>query len=99
MKSAAVYVPLSVLPEQLKPLQREIATYLRELPRLLADGQEGRCTLIKGDDLLSVWDTYDDACQAGRERFSLGVHFLAQPIEARNLDYPWPPDVLPRKAV
>ena len=32
-------------------LKREINTYRRELPRLLAEGEEGRVVLIKGDQV------------------------------------------------
>jgi hypothetical protein len=80
-------------------IRTEIRTYLRELRRLLAEGQEGRFVLIKGDEVLSVWDTFDDACQAGRERFPLGVAFLAQPIDARDLTRPFPEDLRPRAAM
>ncbi len=88
-----------VISPQLQALREEVSVYLRELPRLLKEGQEGRFVLIKGDQVLSVWDTFDDACQAGVDRLGVGVPFLAQPIEARYLDYPWPADFLPRKAV
>ncbi|MBL8796630.1 MAG: hypothetical protein JNM56_22200 [Planctomycetia bacterium] len=83
----------------LEPIKAEIRTYLRELPRLLAEGQEGRFVLIKGDQVISVWDTFDDACQAGRERYPLGVAFLAQPVDARDLDRNFPEDLLPRQAI
>jgi hypothetical protein len=74
----------NALPENLKPLEREIGTYYRELPRLLADGNEGRYALIRDDELLSVWDTLADASQAGHERFGLD-RFMAQKIRASDL--------------
>lgn len=80
-------------------IKEEIRTYVRELPRLIAEGHAGRFVLIKGDEVLSVWDTFDDACQAGRERFPFGVAFLAQPIDPRDLDRTFPEDLQPRKAV
>jgi hypothetical protein len=61
-------------------LEREIATYRRELPRLLQEGQGGRWALIKGGDLVSIWDTQRDAIQAGRERFGL------EPILVKHID-------------
>lgn len=82
--------PIKFLHEGLRKLRHEIRTYRRELPRLLAEGHEGRYALIKGDQLLSVWDTFDDACQAGRERFEFGEQFMAQPIDARYLTVPLP---------
>ena len=73
------------MPESLRPLRQEIMTYRRELPRLLAEGHKGRVVLIKGDQVLSIWDTLDDAYQAARERFPLGQAFLTQPIDERDL--------------
>jgi hypothetical protein len=56
------------LPED-NPLHREWKTYKREVGRLLAAGQTGRFALVKGDAIVSNWDTRNDATQAGRERF------------------------------
>jgi hypothetical protein len=89
--------PLTLSPSA-EILRTELMTYLRELPRLLEEGHEGRFVLIKGDQVVSIWDTSDDVYQAGRERFGLQP-FLGQPIEARDLERPWPEDLLPRKAV
>jgi hypothetical protein len=75
-------------------IKREIKTYRRELPRLLAEGQEGRVALIKGDEVVSIWDTFDDAYQAGRERFGLDV-FIAQPIDSRDLTHVFPKELDP----
>ena len=60
-----------IVPEHLKPLEEEFRTYFRVLPRLVQGGDEGRCVLIKGDAVLSIWDTERDATQAGREKFGL----------------------------
>jgi hypothetical protein len=59
-----------------KLYEREIATYLRELPRLLAEGYIWKHALVKGDEILSVWDTQSDALQAGTERFGLDPIFV-----------------------
>lgn len=53
------------------PLEREAETYRREVGRLLAEGHAGRHVLIKGDEVVSIWDTQRDALQAGRDRFGL----------------------------
>jgi hypothetical protein len=82
--------PVRFLHEGLMKLRHEIRTYRRELPRLLAEGHEGRFVLIKGNEVLSVWDTFGDAHQAGRERFGMGEIFLAQPIDSRDLTRPFP---------
>lgn len=73
----------------LDTIRREIATYRRELPRLLAEGQAGRFALIHGDEVVSLWDTSEDAYQAGCEPFR-GEPFLAQPVDARDLTRVFP---------
>ncbi len=59
-----------------KLYEREIAAYLRELPRLLAEGHAGRHALLKDDEVVSIWDTQADAIQAGRQRFGLAPIFV-----------------------
>lgn len=61
------------------PLEAEWNTFCRELPRLIKEGHEGRCVLIKGDKVVGVWDSRDAARAVGYERFGL-VPFLAQDI-------------------
>ncbi len=66
-------------------LERELASYRRELPRLLEEGESGRFAVIEGDAVLSTWDTYRDALQYGYERF--GDHpFMVQRIDPRDGD-------------
>jgi hypothetical protein len=86
--------PPSTLSPGLQKIKREIKTYRRELPRLLAEGQEGRVALIKGDEVVSLWDTFDEAYQAGRERFGLDV-FIAQPVDSRDLYHLFPKELDP----
>jgi hypothetical protein len=64
----------------LKLFAREIATYLQSLPRLLADGHGGKHVLIKGDHILSICDTQQEAIEAGRQRFGL------EPIFVKTID-------------
>jgi hypothetical protein len=61
----------------------EIATYLRELPRLLDEGYACKYALVKGDEILSIWDTQNDAIQAGVERFGVEPIFV-KAIDARD---------------
>ncbi len=70
-------------------IRAEIATYRRELPRLVAEGHAGRFVLIKGGEVVSIWDTSDDAYHAGCERFGHGP-FLAQPVDPRDLTRVFP---------
>jgi hypothetical protein len=77
--SVAKPVSINVTPGGLvglKMYEREIATYLRELPRLLEEGYAWKHALVKGDEVLSIWDTQGDAIQAGRERFGLDPIFV-----------------------
>jgi hypothetical protein len=69
----------------LKLYEQEIATYLRELPRLLADGHAGKHALVKDNEILSIWDTQGDAIQAGCERFGTEPIFV-KTIDARDME-------------
>src|SRR5262245_29626003 len=79
-------IPAERLPETIRHMAAEINAYLRELPRLLAEGEEGRYALIQGDTILSLWDTYGDARQAGYERFGIDGHFVAHQIQGKELE-------------
>jgi hypothetical protein len=71
--------------QALKLYEQEIATYPRELPRLLAEGRAGQHVFVKGNEILSVWDTQRDALQAGRERFAIEPMFV-KTIDARDAE-------------
>lgn len=43
--------------------------YRRAVGRLLADGHEGRWVLIKGEEIVGVWDTREEADRVRVERF------------------------------
>jgi hypothetical protein len=66
--------------QSLELYKNEIATYLRELPRLVDEGYSWKYALVKGDEILSIWDTQNDAIQAGVERFGL------EPIFVKTID-------------
>src|SRR5947207_2081024 len=72
------------LADSLKPLAAEIASYRRELPRLLQDGEAGRFAVIRGGTVYGTWDTYRDASQYAREKFLLDQPFMVQRIDARD---------------
>ena len=69
------------------PLEREAETYRREVGRLLAEGHAGRHALIKGGEVVSIWDTQRDALQAGCEKFGLDP-FAVVKIDARDPERP-----------
>ncbi len=72
--------PPAVPAEALERLEREFATYRRELPRLLAEGQTGGYALIWEDQIVGVWDSQAQASQEGRSRFGL------EPITVKRID-------------
>ena len=77
-------IPLPAQPalpaEDLERLEREFATYRRELHRLLGEGHGGRFVLIREDQVLGVWETQHDAAAEGRRRFGL------EPITVKRID-------------
>jgi len=70
--------------------------YCREVGRLLAEGHEGRHVLIKGDEIIGVYDTWDEARVTGLQRYLLEPFFVhpirvEEPyLRVRGLNYPWP---------
>jgi hypothetical protein len=62
--------------ESLKLYEKEIATYLRELHRLLADGKARHYVVVDKDTIFGVWDNQNDAIEAAREKFGLGPIFV-----------------------
>jgi hypothetical protein len=66
-----------------EPLAAEWNTYLREAPRLLAEGLEGKFVLIKGQEVIGTYDTLDAAHVAGLRQY-LGQPFMVRRILARD---------------
>lgn len=64
-------------------VRREAQAFRRELPHLLADGREGKWALVKGDEIIGLFDTFDEGYRAGRQRF-LFQPFLVQPVSERQ---------------
>jgi hypothetical protein len=82
--------------EQGEPLAEEWNTYRREVCRLLADGHEGRQVLIKGAEIIGIFDSYETAYDIGLQRFLLEP-FLVHPVRPeepylriRGINFPWP---------
>ncbi len=61
------------------PLEKELAAYKVQLPSLLA--QEGEFVLIKGDKVVGIFVTYEDAIKEGYKAFGLDS-FLVKKIQA-----------------
>jgi len=79
-------IPVENFPENVRPLAADLNALFREMPRLLHEGEEGRYALIDSGKLLSTWDTYSDALQAGYEKFGADGLFIVQKIDRRQYE-------------
>jgi hypothetical protein len=50
---------------------KEWNLYLRELGRLLDEGHEGKYILIKNEEIIGLFDSYDAAMEEARDRYLL----------------------------
>ncbi len=66
-------------------LEKEVETYNRLLPSLL--NQVGKFALIKGDQLVETFDTYQDAMKRGYSEFKLEPFMVKQIAPAERLAY------------
>jgi len=78
-------IPWTELPpaDPNEALAAEWETYRREVGRLLAEGQEGKFALIKGDEIIGIYDTWDEARRIGLEKYLLQGH-MVRPILSRE---------------
>lgn len=60
------------------PLSQEWNHYRREVGRLLAEGQEGKWVLIKGETIVGIWDTAAVAKEVALSRFLMQPCLLHQ---------------------
>jgi hypothetical protein len=65
-------------------LAREWETYRQELSTMLAQGLEGQFVLLKGDQIIGYFDSWEAASTAGLRLFLLQP-FLVRPISRREL--------------
>ena len=78
-------------------LHQEIDAYRRALPDLLAAGEAGRFVLIKGAQILGIWDRQAEALEEGRQRF--GVDPIAvKLVDPRDVELLAMMDAAPRVA-
>ncbi len=66
-------------------LETELATYRRELPNLL--DKAGKFVLIHGNDVVSTWETYQDAIQEGYRLFQLKPFLVKQIQQVESIHY------------
>jgi hypothetical protein len=86
LSEAQISALLAHLSEKARPHASDVAAFWRELPRLLAEGHEGRWALVADGRVLGVWDTFSGASEAGYERFGPDHPFLTPRIARRDLD-------------
>jgi hypothetical protein len=80
------------LPEDSGPLATESNFYRRVVGRLLVEGHENRWVLIKGEEIIGIWDTRAEAFAAADERFILQPVLVRQILEwipLLRLSYRW----------
>lgn len=69
--------------------------YRREVGHLLAEGHAGRWVLIKGEQVIGIWNTREEAFAIATERFLLQPVLVRQILEWEPLIrlplrfYPW----------
>ncbi len=76
------YTEVPELPPE-HPRYHEGNALRRELPRLLAEGHEGKFALVKGHALVGLYPTDEEATRAGYAKF-LPEGFLVQEIRAEE---------------
>jgi hypothetical protein len=59
-------------------LSTEWNTYRREVGRLLDEGHEGEWVVIKGEEVVGVWQVQEEALTAAAERFLLELVLVHQ---------------------
>jgi hypothetical protein len=60
--------------------------YRREVGRLLAEGNEGKHIVIKGDQIIGLYNTHLEALGAANQRF-LGQSFRIHQVQTRERVY------------
>ena len=69
-------------------LERELVTFRKELPGLLAtEGNRSKFVLIRGETVAGVWSTVDEALAAGYDRFELAPFLVKEIIEHEKPRY------------
>lgn len=66
-------------------LDTELHTYKTKLPNLL--GQLGKFALVKGQEVIGVYDSYEDALKFGYEKFKLEPFLVKRIAPAEQISY------------
>jgi hypothetical protein len=80
MNNPHASIPYSQLPaaEPSSRIAEEWETYRREIGRLLVEGHEGRFVVIKGGQVVGLFDACDEARTFGARRFLLEPYLIQQ---------------------
>jgi hypothetical protein len=80
MSEAAQPSPPEPLPDMMSgsQIETEWNFFRQQWPRLLAEGQEGRWALIKGEEIIGLFDTDVEARSVGVRRFGLAPMLIQQ---------------------
>jgi hypothetical protein len=69
-------------------LEKELETFQRELPTLLAEeANRGAFALIHGDQIAGVYSTFDAALEAGYDKFGLESFLVKEIVEHEQPRY------------
>lgn len=60
------------------PIATEWAFYRRQVGRLLSEGHENKWVLIKGDEIIGIWDTEEECDRVRLQRFLMQPVLLQQ---------------------
>ena len=66
-------------------LEKELETYKKKLPELA--GSEGKYALIHGNDLVDLFNTYEDALKEGYAKFKLDPFLVKQITALEQIQY------------
>jgi hypothetical protein len=85
-------IPYTELPvgSAASPIAGEGDRYRREVGQLLAEGHENRWVLIKGEEIIGIWDTEDDARAVALQKY-LMQPCLIQQVRSREPIVRMPP--------
>jgi len=66
-------------------LEKELETYKKKLPELA--GSEGKFALVHGDEVVELFNTYEDALKEGYAKFKLDPFLVKQITVLEQIQY------------
>jgi hypothetical protein len=74
----------AALSAKLTEREADVLVWYQELPRVWEEGHEGHCALVHDGKIVSLWDTHNDAIQAGYDKFGFDRPFFRPTLRAVN---------------